>query len=125
MKSKILKLAPAAMMVAFALPQAMAHHGWAWAEDKQTEITGTILAINIAPPHPRIDIETDDGVEWRVDLGNPRRTDNANFVEGAASVGQRVVARGHRSLDSDEQLFKAVRITVEGEEFTFYPERIE
>lgn len=125
MKSIILTLAQAALMMALVLPQALAHHGWAWAEDEQTEITGTILGIHIAPPHPRIDIETDDGVEWQVDLGNPRRTENANFVEGAASVGERVVARGHRSLDSDERLFKAVRITVEGEEFTFYPERIE
>lgn len=125
MKLTILKLVFAALLMALTLPHALAHHGWAWAEDEQTEITGTILSIHIAPPHPRIDIETNDGIRWRVDLGNPRRTENANFVEGAVSEGDRVIARGHRSLDTDERLFKAVRITVEGQAFTFYPERIE
>src|SRR5687767_9895552 len=42
---------------------AAAHHGWSWAEDEQTELTGTILEIYIGPPHPTLEVETaDDGV---------------------------------------------------------------
>lgn len=113
-----------AAVLVVAAPAGWAHHGWAWAEDEQTQMTGTILDIHIAPPHPRIVIKTAGDVEWRVDLGNPRRTRNAGFVEGAARPGDTVVVRGHRSRNSDEKLFKAVRITIDDKAYTFYPERV-
>jgi hypothetical protein len=102
---------------------AAAHHGWAWTEDEQVEMTGTITEVYIGPPHPRLMIDTDDG-PWQVDLGNPRQTRNAGFVEGEAEVGDEVLVRGHRSADSDERLIKAVRATIDGREYTFYPNRV-
>lgn len=102
----------------------LAHHGWNWAEDEQTEMMGVITEIYIGPPHPYLMIETDDG-DWRVDLGNPRQTRNAGFVEGVAEEGDEVIILGHRSADEDEKLIKAVRATIDGEHYTFYPERIE
>jgi len=103
---------------------ALAHHGWNWAEDEQTEMTGVITEIYIGPPHPHLMIETDNGA-WRVDLGNPRRTRDAGFVEGVAEEGDEVLILGHRSADADEKLIKAVRATIDGEHYDFYPERIE
>ncbi|WP_213995033.1 DUF6152 family protein [Arsukibacterium sp.] len=100
-----------------------AHHGWSWAEDKQTEMTGTITEISISPPHPRLMIDTADG-PWQVDLGNPRQTRDAGFVEGSANVGDTVLVRGHRSAKSDEHIIKAVRATIEGKQYTFYPQLV-
>ena len=104
---------------------ALAHHGWSWAEGEQTELEGTITDISMAPPHPSLKVEASDGVVWQVDLGNPRNTKRSGFVEGSAKVGDPIVVLGNRSLDKDEKLMKAVRITVAGKAFDIYPERIE
>lgn len=100
-----------------------AHHGWSWAEDKQTEMTGVITEISISPPHQRLMIDTADG-PWQVDLGNPRQTRAAGFVDGEAKVGDTVLVRGHRSAKSDEHLIKAVRVTINGKQYTFYPQLV-
>jgi len=102
---------------------ALAHHGWSWAEADQIEITGTIQEIYIGPPHPTLEVETADGV-WHVELGNPRQTASAGFVEGVASVGDEVTALGNRTTEPDRRLMKAVRITVNGETYDIYPNRI-
>lgn len=104
---------------------ALAHHGWTWAEDEQTEMTGTLREIYVGPPHPRLQIDTEDDGQWRVDLGNPNQTDRAGFTEDSASAGDAIVVRGHRSRNDSEKLIKAVRISVEGEEYTFYPDRVQ
>ncbi len=102
---------------------ALAHHGWAWAEDEYIEITGTIQEIYIGPPHPTLDVETAEG-SWHVELGNPRGTARAGFDENAASVGDEVTALGNRTTEPDRLLMKAVRITVNGATYDIYPNRI-
>jgi hypothetical protein len=105
------------------ISSALAHHGWDWAQDEQTEVTGTITSIYIGPPHPRLEITTEDGA-WTVELGNPNRTRTAGFIEGVTAVGDQVLIRGHRSSDADENLIKAVRATIDGRQYDFYPELI-
>jgi hypothetical protein len=105
------------------ISSAIAHHGWDWTQDEQTEMTGTITSIYIGPPHPRLEITTEDG-PWSVDLGNPRQTQSAGFVEGSAAVGDVILIRGHRSADNDEKLIKAVRATIDGRQYDFYPDLI-
>ena len=102
---------------------ALAHHGWNWTEDKQTEMTGTITEVFIGPPHPRLMIETDNGA-WQVDLGNPRQTKAAGFVEGEAKTGDTVLIRGQSSAKKDERIIKAVRATINGKVYTFYPQLV-
>jgi hypothetical protein len=114
-------LATGLAAIVLLVSSAWAHHGWTWAEDEQTEMTGTILDIYIGYPHPRLMIETADDGEWTVDLGNPRQTEDAGFVEGEAAVGDTVRLRGHRSKNSDDKLIKAVRITIGERQYTFYP----
>lgn len=104
---------------------ALAHHGWDWAEDAQTELTGTILEIYVGPPHPELSVETPDDGVWTIELGNPNRTENAGFVEGVTEPGDTVLVLGHRSLDPDQKLMKAVRITIDGQDYVFYPDLIQ
>ncbi len=103
---------------------AIAHHGWSWAEQEQMELTGTIVEVNMAPPHPSLEVEAEDGT-WRVELGNPRNTEKAGFVEGTASTGDTITATGNRSRDESEKRMKAVQITVDGQTYDIYPERIQ
>jgi hypothetical protein len=115
-------LAGALLAMALLCAAALAHHGWTWADDEQTEMTGTISEIYIGPPHPRLIIETADDGTWTVDLGNPRQTEDAGFVEGEAKPGDSVLVRGHRSKAAGEKLIKAVRITIDDRQYTFYPQ---
>lgn len=119
-------LAGALRVAALALlfsPVTQAHHGWAWAEDEQTTLTGTVRQVTILPPHPWLEVETAEGT-WRVELGNPNQTRRAGFVEGSAKPGDAVTAQGHRAREPAERRLKAVRITVGDTTYDIYPERI-
>lgn len=120
--TRMVVLAAAASMTTFA---AFAHHGWGWAEEAQSDLTGTIRTVSIAPPHPSLDVETaSDGV-WKIELGNPRQTQRSGFAQDSAKPGDTIVVLGNRSLDQAEKRMKAVRITVAGKVFDIYPERIQ
>lgn len=105
---------------------AIAHHGWNWAEEEQTEMEGTVREVYIGPPHPALQVEGADGQMWTVELGNPRQTAAAGFVEGVSAPGDPVRVLGHRSLDATDIRIKAVRITIDGEDqYDIYPNLIE
>jgi hypothetical protein len=102
---------------------AAAHHGWSWAEADQVELTGTIREVYIGQPHPRLQVEAQDGL-WTVELGNPSQTHRAGFTEDSAKAGDPVTALGNRSRDAGEKRIKAVRISVRGQRYDIYPDRI-
>lgn len=104
---------------------ALAHHGWEWAEEKQSTLEGTIREIYIGPPHPTLKVETVSDGLWQIDLANPSQTSRAGFAEGSAKPGNKVIIVGNRSAKKDQKLMKAVKITVEGKDFLLYPERIQ
>lgn len=109
----------------FFMADASAHHGWSWADTDQIELAGTVQQVQIAPPHPWLDVRTaDDGV-WRVELGNPAQTRRAGFIDGSAKAGDEVLATGNRARDHAEKRMKAVQITVGGKTYDIYPERIQ
>lgn len=120
----LLTSALAATSVTLAMPAA-AHHGWSWAEAEETTLQATITAISLNPPHPELTVTDADGTEWVIELGNPGRTERAGFVDGTAKVGDTITILGNRSLDQAERLMKAVRITLDGTNYDFYPERID
>lgn len=103
---------------------ALAHHGWNWAEGEQTELSGTIEEISFAPPHPSLVVIV-EGERWQVDLGNPNQTQRSGFADGSAQPGDEITILGNRSRDESERLIKAVRITIDGENYDMYPERIQ
>jgi hypothetical protein len=109
---------------AFTATAAIAHHGWSWAEADQIELTGTVKEVVIAPPHPTIDITADDGVDWHIELGNPRQTERSGFNAESAKPGDTITVLGNRSQDPDEKRLKAVRVTVGSKVYDIYPERI-
>ncbi|HEX9906000.1 MAG TPA: DUF6152 family protein [Propylenella sp.] len=102
---------------------ALAHHGWSWAVEEQSELTGTIREIFIGNPHAVLTVEAADGV-WTVELAPPSRTRAAGFDENAAEVGDEATAIGHRSADPAEKRMKAVRVIVNGKTYDIYPDRI-
>lgn len=118
--TNLLGLAAAALIAA----SASAHHGWSWADAEQIQLEGTVKKVQVAPPHPWMDVETTDGV-WRVELGNPTQTQRAGFVEGSAKEGDAIVATGNRAEDHAEKRMKAVQITVGGKTYDIYPDRIQ
>lgn len=102
---------------------ALAHHGWSWAEDQQSEVSGTIKDIYIGPPHPRLQVDAADGT-WTVELGNPNQTERAGFAEGSAKPGDQITVTGNKPAEGNEKRIKAVKINVGGKDFVFYPERV-
>jgi hypothetical protein len=118
-----LQLALGVGAAAVSLPAA-AHHGWSWAEDEQSTLTGTVQTISMAPPHPSLQVKAADGVVWLVDLGNPNQTERSGFTATSGKAGDAIVVLGNRHKDKTKMHMKAVRITIAGKNFDMYPERI-
>lgn len=118
----------ASMLCATALAlcsaQAFAHHGWAWAEEGQSELKGTIAEISMAPPHPALRVKALDGRLWQVDLANPGQTERSGFSGESAKAGDDITVLGNRTREPNKAHMKAVRITVGGKQYDMYPERI-
>ncbi|MCE7027418.1 DUF6152 family protein [Jiella avicenniae] len=101
---------------------AFAHHGWAWTEEQESRLEGTITEISLGNPHAHLQVEAEDGV-WEVDLAPPYATERAGFVDGEAKPGDRAIFTGHRSKDAGERRFKAETVTVGGKTYDVYPNR--
>lgn len=114
----------AATAAALMTTSALAHHGWSWTVEEQSELTGTIQEIFIGNPHAVLSIEAEDGL-WTVELAPPSRTRAAGFDENAGKAGDQVTAIGNRSKDANEKRMKAVRILVNGKTYDVYPDRVE
>lgn len=104
--------------------QAMAHHGWAWADSELMTLQGQVTEVSMAPPHPTLTVQATDGARWQVDLANPAQTERAGFRAASAKPGDVITVRGNRHQDQQRLHMKAVRITVNGQQYDLYPERI-
>lgn len=122
--SVLRSVALAAALTGGIAPAAFAHHGWNWAEDQLVEMTATIRAVSMDPPHPTLQVEDASGAMWEVELGNPGKTERSGFTADSAPAGEAVTILGNRSLDPGEQRMKAVRITIGGTIYDMYPERL-
>jgi len=112
-----------ALAAALALPAAAAaHHGWAWTEEQETRLSGTIQSISFGNPHMHLQVRNDAGT-WEVDLSPPSVAQGSGFGPGAAKAGDRVVVTGHRARDRDLRAFKGETITVGGKTYDVYPQR--
>jgi Flp pilus assembly secretin CpaC len=122
-RRRALQLGVAGTATETSLP-ALAHHGWNWAEDQQSELKGTVKSVSMAPPHPSLKVTAADGKEWLIDLANPNQTERSGFTAASAKAGDAIVVLGNRSKDKSQLWMKAVRITVAGKTYDLYPERI-
>jgi hypothetical protein len=112
-----------ALLAGLAAPLA-AHHGWAWAEEEQSNLKGVIQSVSMAAPHPSLKVKAASGAIWLVELANPLKTEQSGFNAGSAKPGDRVVVIGNRDRDRSKPHMKAVRVTVGGKTYDIYPERI-
>jgi hypothetical protein len=112
-----------ALTLAVGLPAAAAaHHGWAWTEDKETRLSGTIESISFGNPHMHLQVRASKGV-WEVDLSPPIVAQRSGFGRGAAEAGDTVILTGHRARDHSVLAFKAETVTVNGKTYDVYPQR--
>lgn len=120
-RSGWLALVPAALLFG---QQVMAHHGWAWAEDGQSTLSGRVESVSMNAPHPVIEVVDAAGAKWQVDLGNPGQTARSGFTAETAKKGDAITVLGNRNRDQARKHMKAVRVTLAGKDFDMYPERI-
>ncbi len=112
-----------AVSLALALPAAAtAHHGWAWTEEKESRLEGTIEKIYFGNPHMHLQLRS-EGELWEVDLSPPIVARGSGFGPDAAKVGDAAVLTGHRARNADALGFKAETITVRGKTYDVYPRR--
>jgi hypothetical protein len=112
-----------ALAVVLGLPgAAAAHHGWAWTQDEESRLSGTIQSISFGNPHMHLRVKNDAGT-WEVDLSPPIVAQGSGFGPGAAKSGDRVVITGHRARDASLLAFKGETITVGGKTYDVYPQR--
>lgn len=106
-----------------ALPlAAAAHHGWAWTQDEESRLSGTIRSISFGNPHMHLQLQNDAGT-WEVDLSPPVVAQGSGFGPGIAKAGDRAVITGHRARDASLRAFKGEAITVNGRTYDVYPQR--
>jgi Flp pilus assembly secretin CpaC len=122
-RRRALQLVAGGAIAAISLP-ALAHHGWSFAEEQQSELKGTVKSVSMAPPHPSLQVTAADGKQWLIDLANPNQTERSGFTAASAKAGDAIVVLGNRSKDKSQLWMKAVRITVGGKTYDLYPERI-
>ena len=117
-KAKVLVAA-----VLLGLPAAAAaHHGWAWTQDEESRLSGTIESISYGNPHMHLQLRNAQGT-WEVDLSPPIVAQGSGFGPGVARAGDRVVITGHRARDAGLLAFKGETITVNGKTYDVYPQR--
>lgn len=101
---------------------AAAHHGWRWAEDGNSEITGKITSVKLGNPHGLVMLDV-SGEAWTVEVGQPWRNQQAGLTDDKLTPGVTVTMQGHRSADKAEKVFKAERVVIDGKTYNLYPDR--
>lgn len=118
---RVLRPLIAALLLALTLP-AIAHHGWTWAEDVNSELTGTIVAAKLGNPHGELTMAV-DGANWIVEVGQPWRNERAGLKDAMLAKGVKLTVSGHRHTDPKKKVFKAERLVIDGKTFDLYPDR--
>ena len=63
------------LALSFAAIPALAHHGWGGNEDKEFELSGTVVTgVSLAGPHATMKLKDADGKVWDLTLAPPSRT---------------------------------------------------
>lgn len=110
-----------AAAAALALPAA-AHHGWAWAEGENTELSGEIVSAKLGNPHGELTVAVGNE-RWIVEVGQPWRNERAGLKDAMLAKGAKLTVSGHRHVDPAKRIFKAERVTMGGKTYDLYPDR--
>jgi len=98
------------------------HHGWAWSEDGNSEISGVIESAKLGNPHGVLVVDV-KGVKWTVEVGQPWRNERAGLKDAMLVKGVALTVSGHKARDPSKHLFKAERVLIDGKKFDLYPDR--
>ncbi|MFN0301899.1 MAG: DUF6152 family protein [Burkholderiales bacterium] len=101
---------------------AFAHHGWVWAEDGNSELTGVIQSAKLGNPHGVLTLVV-DGAQWTVEVGQPWRNERAGLKDAMLVKGVKLTVAGHKSSNPSQRVFKAERVFINGKKFDLYPDR--
>ena len=112
----------ASLLVLTPVAGALAHHGWAWAENEDFELTGTVESARLGNPHGEVTV-TSSGARWVIEVGQPWRNKRAGLEDDMLRKGVTLTAIGHRSAKAGERLMKAERIRIGDRTFDLYPDR--
>ncbi|KAA9008982.1 DUF6152 family protein [Histidinibacterium aquaticum] len=113
----------AATLALFVALPAAAHHGWRWTDGGKFELTGVVTHADLGNPHGVLTIEAEDEL-WAVQVGQPWRNDRAGLTDGMMAPGTEMTILGERSSDPGELLMKAEAVTIDGQTYELYPERL-
>ncbi len=119
---RLLQLVVGGLLAAFAALPALAHHGWAWSEDGNSELSGVIVASKLGNPHGELTLDV-GGANWLVEVGQPWRNQRAGLRDEMLVKGVKLTVTGHRAADSKKKLFKAERVLIGDQKFDLYPDR--
>jgi hypothetical protein len=119
---RVVRLAACAVLATGAAVPALAHHGWDWAEEAQSELTGVVTAVRLGNPHGELTLDV-DGVKWVVEVGQPWRNERAGLKDDMLVKGVRLTASGHKHTDPAKKVFKAERVIIQGRKYDLYPDR--
>lgn len=123
MKALNLRYLPLWFMLVLGSGALQAHHGWAWLDEDQFELTGTVTEVRLGNPHGEVTVEV-DGETWVVEVGQPWRNERAGLTPELLSIGRTITATGHRSETSGERIMKAERVIIDGTNYDLYPDRL-
>ena len=115
-------LLTACALAVMAVGPAAAHHGWTWAEDVNSELTGTIVAAKLGNPHGELTLVV-DGANWIVEVGQPWRNERAGLKDAMLVKGVKLTVSGHKHTDPKRKVFKAERLVIDGKTYDLYPDR--
>ncbi len=116
------RLALGGLLAAALSMPALAHHGWAWAEDGKSEITGVIVSAKLGNPHGELTVNV-GGTNWLVEVGQPWRNERAGLTDDMLVKGVTLTVAGHKAADAKKKLFKAERVVIGERKFDLYPDR--
>jgi hypothetical protein len=119
---QLLHLVACAAIATAVATSAFAHHGWAWAEDSNSELTGVIVATKLGNPHGELTLDV-NGTKWIVEVGQPWRNERAGLKDEMLVKGVMLTVAGHRHADPNKKVFKAERVFIDGKKFDLYPDR--
>ncbi|MGM0559633.1 MAG: DUF6152 family protein [Pseudomonadota bacterium] len=100
----------------------LAHHGWSWAEEENSELTGVVESTSLGNPHGTVTLMV-DGEAWEIEVGQPWRNERAGLSEENLSKGTEITVQGHRSRAANERRLKAERVIIDGNLHDLYPGR--
>lgn len=109
-------------LIATASPLALAHHGWDWAEEANSELTGVIVGTRLGNPHGELTVDV-GGEKWVVEVGQPWRNEKAGLKDAMLANGVKLTVAGHKHVDPKKKVFKAERVVIDGKRYDLYPDR--